>query len=740
MQALEKLKAVQQAENRRISDQNIVMKMAAEVKASLLFQFNWAEMLMSAPVAINCMGGCFIASSSKAASAQFPDTMGGKLVVRTLRGNLVQVSNLGTTAFLTADTRMTVIHQRSTLILTTIQSLMATLSAPSFDQVAAKNASIIMEELRQAAQDSCADAKAVDDKFNTWLQYVMDFHTACVNLQSTNVGDIEKNTQAIESQKKILERQEEVTANAKKTIEKFGEVLDETKSAFVEASKAIPGGWNLVGQDLARTLSGAVPGVISAAVTVGVHNLTGGAVAAVGTAGLNYLSNREEAKVAKAAAKPVDPPMYVSWIATVMVPVGMLKTILDGSNGGIDWKPTETPTLLNVIIQTLEKNKESVGGKAPDEAALDLSADDELRRIISVCLRVAKEIDTKFKDKPTPEPAALGPTDPNVSKWKKDFNSQYESAVKLQAVAKAMPGTPTNDMPTIVANPVATSMSKEDAETSRVLLESATRCLNIKQEALNNAQARYSEANTQLAGSIKAMGEIQKSLSLLEGSNVTLEAVQKVLMNSIKLIVTMKSKISQLVHFFSALAGIVEVTSKSLVKPFIDKTALATDTLLGGFGLPDFLRTSLFQGAITIFGQFSVFADIAKMWVQLSQGEPGSTANIMHGIALAEQLGVLVDRDDDSGTTMKEKNKELDDWAKETTAVIKGFVEKTQKKISEGLESRVKEISSVAALLPAPAEMRKAITNGTALADAAIKTTQKIENPIKISLDSLDDF
>lgn len=58
------LSLVLDTQKKRDLTPNVTNQVISEMKSSLLFQYNWEELLMSAPVALSCLGGCYVASSS----------------------------------------------------------------------------------------------------------------------------------------------------------------------------------------------------------------------------------------------------------------------------------------------------------------------------------------------------------------------------------------------------------------------------------------------------------------------------------------------------------------------------------------------------------------------------------------------------------------------------------------------------------------------------------------------------
>lgn len=44
----------------------VAEQMLREIRSSLVFQFRWEDLLMSAPLSLNCLGACILAGNSKA--------------------------------------------------------------------------------------------------------------------------------------------------------------------------------------------------------------------------------------------------------------------------------------------------------------------------------------------------------------------------------------------------------------------------------------------------------------------------------------------------------------------------------------------------------------------------------------------------------------------------------------------------------------------------------------------------
>ena len=96
-------------------------KFVTEVKESMLFQYNWAELLSAAPTALSLLGACHVASSSnEAAAINLGSAMpkGGWQYLKvaekpTLKACLVFVGDQGAKAFKIAGSNMDAISSTS---------------------------------------------------------------------------------------------------------------------------------------------------------------------------------------------------------------------------------------------------------------------------------------------------------------------------------------------------------------------------------------------------------------------------------------------------------------------------------------------------------------------------------------------------------------------------------------------------------------------------------------------------
>jgi len=57
-----------QAKEQRDLAPNLTSQVIGEMRSSLLFQYNWEDLLQCGPTAISCIGACFVAASSDKAT------------------------------------------------------------------------------------------------------------------------------------------------------------------------------------------------------------------------------------------------------------------------------------------------------------------------------------------------------------------------------------------------------------------------------------------------------------------------------------------------------------------------------------------------------------------------------------------------------------------------------------------------------------------------------------------------
>jgi hypothetical protein len=246
---------------------------------------------------------------------------------------------------------------------------------------------------------------------------------------------------------------------------------------------------------------------------------------------------------------------------------------------------------------------------------------------------------------------------------------------------------------------------------AQATLEAAKYRLNATQGVFVSFQENYSKASRDMLDQQMRMSEIQTALSELSQKNMGLREAKVVLEKSIALIVKVKSSIMDLCRFFKAMSLTIEAIVKYSVQPFLEDIATGTPgsatsgksiARIGDYSFTDLQRTLLYQSAITVKANFSVFGDIAAMWCELSE------SYVMPGVRMLDQLSLQqVDE-----YTRQRKVRELQIWAEGSIAGVKLIAERSQREMIESMRDRVEGIQSVTKRLPPSATMKQAIEAG----------------------------
>ncbi|KAJ6261693.1 hypothetical protein Dda_2491 [Drechslerella dactyloides] len=360
-----------------------------------------------------------------------------------------------------------------------------------------------------------------------------------------------------------------------------------------------------------------------------------------------------------------------------------------------------------------------------------------------------KDASAASTDKTTdPTNAAAGESDDAkkkrealAEKLKKDFETQYLDAVRLQAASGTIPGNTMGLMPTI-GGPTP-QITKEQVDTNKMLLQNATDRLNIAQKSLNNSQVEYNKSTKELAESTKMLIEIKAALAQLESEEITLAEVQSVLIACVGIIATMTTAVRKVGRFFKSISDTVGLIVKNVVKEFLqsskdaeaEKAGVTADDMkqyqVAGFTFEETVRTGLHEGIVSIMGYYGLFGDIATMWVGLSRD------HLSPGIDMATELSKLAGPPDlshpvthDAQQAIADKNKVLNEWTTRATDAVQKIVGDAQKKAVENINSRTKEIAEVASFLVPTQAHVEAIETGAKLREITSAAAVNAAKPV----------
>ncbi|PNP59154.1 hypothetical protein THARTR1_01402 [Trichoderma harzianum] len=226
-----------------------------EIKNSIIFQYNWEELLQSGPVALTSIGSCFIACTSKGSDhIQLDPPEGEKFQFikhKSLNANLMDSANYGREAFLKAERNMLFVKQVSGQVSKRVADVVNTL----MDEQAARtqlSSQLIM--VKVAADDCYNKVKEIDEKFERWLQHCMELHSACMQTQSTNAERLSTTERNMAVAQTFFDSQKSTVDETRKITQDFAKQVEAATETFKRASDAYPTGWEILGQQAVGSL------------------------------------------------------------------------------------------------------------------------------------------------------------------------------------------------------------------------------------------------------------------------------------------------------------------------------------------------------------------------------------------------------------------------------------------------------------------------------------------------------
>ncbi|KAK1777277.1 hypothetical protein QBC45DRAFT_417155 [Copromyces sp. CBS 386.78] len=731
------LQVVLAAQEKRELSPDVSSQVIDEMKSSLIFQFNWAELLQAAPTAISCMGACFVASSSPNANIQLepPKPKGfDHLRFGSVQANLVECGNMGRMAFIAAEKGMGTIQLTSKVINGKINDILATIGEP---ESAKKMLRPQLNTLKQGSTTCLEEAQKMDKEFEAWLLYVCEMHAACVQQENTTREAILSNEICVAAEQTRLDYQKSTVEEAQKAFNLMGKQVETASEAFKLASDKFPTGWDILGQQIVGDLVGAVTNLGNSFAHAFISNLNPIAKVEAGASIVGgFLNPKKDGSAAEdpaggkqAAPAPVAPtavpknatdPAFAEVIRVDHL-LSILQVIVSGKNteGNIDWEQarnggTGTDSKKNSIgyVKTMLEDAKTRFA----QVATASEPSQTLSTIINVSLQVATGINDEVKKSSSASSEWPAKDSEKVKKWQEDFAVQYQKANTLISTAKTVPGVTANGIPLMTSEAERTAQISAKSAQAQAVLESAKNRLTTTQQMLTTAQENYVKSTDMLLEQKNKLGQIQATLTQLTKANVSLAEIKRVLIECIKLIINLKQQVTNLVRFFKAMEALVEMCIRFHVEPFLETVKMIVaadgtdpykDLKIGNYTYTDFQRSQLYSAAVTMRAYFGVFGDIAKMWVQLSKD------SIMPGLNMCDELSVTVD-DKDGAAQMRKKIADLNKWATDAIDRVQKIAEEKQQEIMGGMESRIQEVAETTSqITPPPAATVKAITAGT---------------------------
>jgi hypothetical protein len=711
------------AQHARDNREDVTDKVVDEIKHSMIFQYNWEELLQSGPVALTCLGSCFIATASNTSQGLTlePPRNGFQFLQQTsLDANLVDNINHGYHSFLVAETNMAFVKDVSKKVYNRVADVMDTLMDP---ETAKTQLAPQLKTIKIGADDCYKKAKEVDAQFETWLNHAMELHAACVQTESS----AEERLHATELNMAVAQSRfvgaKDAVKFSKEAADKFGKQVELASDAYKQASDKFPSGWDILGQQVVGALADTVTTALGQVVSGLANNLNPVARAEAGVGMFrDLIHGGKHEETDKDVATPKAPPARKSTapqhstdpayatIKTAILHFSLINAVVNGKDGGIDWEMASgadgaSDKSIFVALELLKDAQASFAKVATSE-----EPSETLKSSMAAAIKVATEVQsevTKSKGTSHKFPDAASET---VKAWQKSFDDAYGKANKLAAIARALPGS-SGGAP-IMSNTdedpdVTIAKTNAKSAQAQAVLESAKNRLTTTQQHLKDTQELYLQASKELLEQQNKLTEIQGEVTRLGETKLGLVEIKKVLIHCIELMVQLKQQIMNLCRFFAAVSGSIEAVVNYTVTPFIESINSATggdgSRKVGNYTLTDLTRSIIYQAAISVRAYFSVFGDIATMWVTLS------TDNIMPGLKMVEEM--MLNRGDIAAT--QQKVAKLKQWSTKAQQAVKDIAAKERETILSTMQERVDEIQDVTKALPPTPQAQKAIEEGT---------------------------
>ncbi|RSL45987.1 hypothetical protein CEP53_010517 [Fusarium sp. AF-6] len=712
---------------RREDPSAAVKRMLQETKNSLLFQYRWEDLLLSTPVALNCIGACIVAAASPDADATFESPRNGFKYLDghggnyRLKANLVKCTDLGRFAFIEAEMNMNKIHMLAERFYETVNDVMRCLSSP---QDARRMLRVQLDTLHRSSVDCYESARAIDQKLEAWLYHTCELYLACIATQGSNedqqsVNEIQRavTKASIDYQKQNGDEAKAATRNLEKSPEAAIEVDK-------KASDDFPTGWDILGQQIVEQLADSLTTALNQTIPALVSNLSPVSKSSAFTdMAKGIIGNRNAALdngVAPTGQRATNADPAYNQVGRDLIYWDLINAVFIGTDSGIDWdkakgeagKPSPTAFAAKML-----------GNSQQSFASLATSAEpsQQYRAALETVCKITTGIVAELDKAPSKDSAL-------VQGWQKDFLSAYAKAIELNTTAKSLPGAATYGS-VVQARGVDpnTQTAQIHAKTTQAqaVLESAKNRLNTASAALTATQETYRKSTTLVSEQQNKLNEVNASLERLKSSSLKIDAIKSILLQCITLALKLKNEITNLVRFFKAIAVIVQFVAEKHINPYVETIKVMTSGSgesykIGPYTLMDLQRSLCFNSIITIRSYFSVFGDIASMWNQVSQ------MSIFPGLRMVDEISSL-DPTGDSSMIRRRAN-ELQAWSNRASEEVSIMAKERQAKNMRAMETRVAEISEKTRGLPPSApQISKAIAYGAETAQRAAQGSIQAE-------------
>ncbi|PYI11396.1 hypothetical protein BO78DRAFT_413862 [Aspergillus sclerotiicarbonarius CBS 121057] len=392
-----------------------------------------------------------------------------------------------------------------------------------------------------------------------------------------------------------------------------------------------------------------------------------------------------------------DPALGI--ISSVKANVDAVKEILVGSPEGIRWEATQPPkdpakgtaTELDRLHFNLTRILKSF---TPMKGGL---ASQLTMAVLQEAIAVAKELQAEAAKSSTMGAAArVDRNSTTYEDWDDRISRCASAALKVNELAKTTAGGIANGQSITAAPPSGDSKvaaineqtSANQASIAEAALKSATASMKSTQEIYQARMEYYKDAQDKVMEVKRQLQEARAEVNKYHADQANLEQVMKILVTTIGYLIELKDRITRLVTFFSGLAVMVKTCVNNYVEPFkgeIEAFAHANQSKAGLYA--NYYRDIIFQMAMQIYSNFSLYTDITSMYLQVHR------RCIEPGLVLVDNLSIRNLDPEKEEAVFAKKLAELKTFCTDAENTVTEVVKTQQNKIINSLQSRVTALS-----------------------------------------------
>ncbi|TGO55530.1 hypothetical protein BOTNAR_0243g00100 [Botryotinia narcissicola] len=652
--------------------------------------FEWMGVLSVAPACIQLLAIC-------AAVAARPEASGLELYHNpdfqclrknySLQGALVQVGNVGRTAFGEAFKHMENIYQKSDSVEDLVFAIFNALSNQN------TNVKVELKSLTRLSEECLKSAEGMLKDFENWEGVVKDLHQACKDRDQGATRAIlgnEKEAILNRARKEHYEKEEirmKLELDSKKAeVAELKESLDRELSNF-------PRGMELAKMDIYKSLADSVTGLFTALGNVGsafvaAKNPATYANAASEALGSTNTSTQNTTKTgskdtddkddAKAKRSVGDEIAYVQ-VGLIRLALEKLQGLLEGDDkDGIQW---------NLITKVGDSEKPVEGDRRKWYLVM-------VKGMLKSHTDLLKKSIGKNKSKTGKKLlSAVDTVDPVLDDLEKLAKNAKTSLVAVQKIEVARKASKQASRPAMspvqlaLASPPAVagqSVSQHVVSAHRFLVDTA-------REGHTTARITLDQMKKDLTELQSKVSEITAKGQNLAEAKLTLKDIKEVLNDCIDYVITLKDHITRMLIFFRTFKTRVDTVMISQIEPFTGRV----ENVISNHKLM-FDLILLQTNAIQIWASFEQFKDIAKMYTDIYN------PHLIDGLHLVDLMTRLP-----KGSDFASQLSKIDAWKKAVQGQVDQIVEQQISEVKRKLNEEEKELLESRFKLPDPTKRQQ---------------------------------